>query len=365
MYMLDRDIAVLEEFSFESLYDVMAIISQVYVNKYVFSNNLGYEYLNETSYLGIDNKNKDTLAILEKIKDLIKDLYLANGEYDKAKPEQIDETRYEPVLCKILRSQYLSLLEKKKESINGKTLKGRNSFCKPFTATTKKLDLDWIQDPNVLNEGILYHNLSETTAFTFFRRFRKDISRLCLTEIDLLISSSCFPLKPIITFPKNSAKRKKYTPIFKRIDSLEEQLYCYLGMEGINPLKLATMVLEMDSRTALYRQLKYGKMNFKCFFIILDIFDAKVEIVLTDDVIAKYKKYQSVFKTTSSLYEYNYNNSDDKTELINNINSVIKEDILKNNIDLQIVDYLIEMEEIRKKNEENEEAEKVKKTIKQ
>lgn len=361
--MFDYDVSVLEEFSFESIYDLFAIIAQVYTTKEINSNNLSFDYCEKTTYLG-DTKNKEIMEMIQKIQSLITDIYINNGEYQEVKLKITNTPNQKgSILNNILRLHYNSLFEKKKSIIENAALNTNNIYQKKFASNSMTTDISSSIDPDFLNECFFYISESPIAYTSFYRRLRTNLDRQNVIALESIVSSTCFPLKLRIAFKKGSARQKKYTPIFNEIDTLQDQLFCFFGIEGINPNKFSTYVLKAANKTNIFRQIKLGSLSYKNFMTILDALDAKIEIVLTDEIIDRYKKYQSIIKNTISLYTNSLKTSHiesyniRETE-INDLQLTLKKDIIKKEPELQLANYFIQLEELRKKREKNMESKK-------
>lgn len=361
--MFDYDVSVLEEFRFESIYDLFAIIAQVYSTKEINSNNLGFDYYKYTTYLG-DTKNKEIMEMIQKIQSLITDIYMNSGEYQEVKLKITNTPNQKgSVLNNILRLHYNSLFEKQKNIIENTTLNTDNIYQKKFVSNSMTADISSSIDPDFLNECFFYITESPIAYTAFYRRLRTNLDQQNIIALESIVSSTCFPLKLRIAFKKGSARQKKYTPIFNEIDTLQEQLFCFFGIEGINPNKFSTHVLGAANKTNIFRQIKLGSLSYSNFITILNALEAKIEIVLTDEIIDKYKKYKLIIKNTLLLYANSLKTDHiDPCNIreveINGLQSTLENDIIKKHPELQLVDYFIQLEGLRKKCEMNTENKK-------
>lgn len=325
--MFDYDVSVLENFSFNSIRDVFALLAQNYqvTSKYDIER-FKYKsyYLNAKKTYKIIPQSLIEKYCKEDSKKKISNKYAATG-----------------IPYGILSEKYNQLLNEKKQftQIEGYTKTFLNQKIKDG-------DFDKVQDANYTNSYYPYAGLNNIADFSMYRRLRKDPYDMPIHEIMLILDASHFPLKMTMEFPEGSILYKKYKTIFNSIPSIYEQLMCYFSIEFISS---KTLTLEIyNGVQSAYKSLIHGSIKFQTFEEIVNSLGAEVKISFVPEIIKTYNSYKvlvdEIFK---DIYKAILNN-DKKI-----VKSQILNGILKENPELEIAESLIKLEQLHQSSKLN------------
>ena len=320
--MFDYDVSTLKDFTFNSIYDVFALIAQNYPvrSKYDIED---FEY--KSDYL-------DEKKIYKIVPSLLFEKHQKEFSYEYA--TQGVPTTYSP--CNILSIKYNKLLNNRKELIEKKGITSRKYLDKEIS--NHKFDL--IKDVNFTNSYFAYASTTELAPLSLYRRLRLDPYEMATTIISLIIEAYDFPLKLTKEFEKDSVRHKRYVHLFETLDDIQDQLECYMALEGITMTRLAK---ELGFPKYAYNNIFSRFIKFNDFKQLTDTIGAKIKIAFTPQVIKAYSSYKSIF-------EKMLNNIDDMVFENDQCKESIKYQLFYNIIkevpELSIVESLIELEQL-------------------
>ena len=230
--MFDYDVSTLKDFTFSSIYDVFALISQNYPvrSRYdIESFEYKSDYLAEGKSYKIVPKSffeKYQKEYEDEKGKFFKDYYGTQGA----------SAVYSP--CDILTIKYNKLLNNRKEIIETKGITSRKYMDKEIS--NHKFDL--IKDVNFTNSYFAYVPTTELAPLPLYRRLKLDPYEMATTIISLIIEASDFPLKLTLEFEKDSVRYKRYVHLFDALNDIQDQLECYMALEGITMTRLAKQI---------------------------------------------------------------------------------------------------------------------------
>ena len=330
--MFDYDVSTLKDFTFSSIYDVFALIAQNYPvrSRYdIESFEYKSDYLAEGKSYKIVPKSffeKYQKEYEDEKEKFFKDYYGTQGA----------SAIYSP--CDILTIKYNKLLNNRKEIIETKGITSRKYMDKEIS--NHKFDL--IKDVNFTNSYFAYVPTTELAPLPLYRRLKLDPYEMATTIISLIIEASDFPLKLTLEFEKDSVRYKRYVHLFDALNDIQDQLECYMALEGITMTRLAKQI---GFPKYAYNNIFSRIIKFNDFKQLTDMVGAKIKITFTPQIIKTYSSCKLMFKKMLS-------NIDDMVFKNDQCQESIKYQlfcsIIREAPELAIVESLIELEQLRR-----------------
>lgn len=330
--MFDYDVSTLKDFTFSSIYDVFALIAQNYPvrSRYdIESFEYKSDYLAEGKSYKIVPKSffeKYQKEYEDEKGKFFKDYYGTQGA----------SAVYSP--CDILTIKYNKLLNNRKEIIETKGITSRKYMDKEIS--NHKFDL--IKDVNFTNSYFAYVPTTELAPLPLYRRLKLDPYEMATTIISLIIEASDFPLKLTLEFEKDSVRYKRYVHLFDALNDIQDQLECYMALEGITMTRLAK---EIGFTKYAYNNIFSRIIKFNDFKQLTDMVGAKIKITFTPQIIKTYSSCKLMFeKMLSNIDDMVFKNDQCKES----IKYQLFCSIIREAPELAIVESLIELEQLRR-----------------
>ena len=240
--------------------------------------------------------------------------------------------------CDILTIKYNKLLNNRKEIIETKGITSRKYMDKEIS--NHKFDL--IKDVNFTNSYFAYVPTTELAPLPLYRRLKLDPYEMATTIISLIIEASDFPLKLTLEFEKDSVRYKRYVHLFDALNDIQDQLECYMALEGITMTRLAK---EIGFPKYAYNNIFARIIKFNDFKQLTDMVGAKIKITFTPQIIKTYSSCKLMFeKMLSNIDDMVFKNDQCKES----IKYQLFCSIIREAPELAIVESLIELEQLRR-----------------
>ena len=201
---------------------------------------------------------------------------------------------------------------------------------------------DLIKDVNFTNSYFAYVPTTELAPLPLYRRLKLDPYEMATTIISLIIEASDFPLKLTLEFEKDSVRYKRYVHLFDALNDIQDQLECYMALEGITMTRLAK---EIGFPKYAYNNIFARIIKFNDFKQLTDMVGAKIKITFTPQIIKTYSSCKLMFeKMLSNIDDMVFKNDQCKES----IKYQLFCSIIREAPELAIVESLIELEQLRR-----------------
>ena len=207
---------------------------------------------------------------------------------------------------------------------------------------TKNHKFDLIKDVNFTNSYFAYVPTTELAPLPLYRRLKLDPYEMATTIISLIIEASDFPLKLTLEFEKDSVRYKRYVHLFDALNDIQDQLECYMALEGITMTRLAKQI---GFPKYAYNNIFSRIIKFNDFKQLTDMVGAKIKITFTPQIIKTYSSCKLMFeKMLSNIDDMVFKNDQCKES----IKYQLFCSIIREAPELAIVESLIELEQLRR-----------------
>lgn len=348
--MFDYEVSRLEDFTLDSINDLLAIMSRCCAIKKISSTEKPFEY--KSDYL----EHGDFNEILE----LLKKKYLNGYNYNRRKKDaDQNNTLYffdeHLPLAGAISKNYNKLLKEKQRFVEVKEFSRDYFFdtaTKGESEEEKEENLERVQNiiknPDFTFNHCIYYNEPLLSAMSLYRRLRNDPDKkLTLSQITLFIEAIGLPLRLNLSFPEGSVRDKKYTPIFQDISNVQDQLNCYFCLEHLDFSKwIRTIVPKKGDENPkrflqIYRRYMENVMYYKDFGEIVEMIGAKIKICFSAETIQKYRVcHENMSKISDSIKQLSLSD-----ELSTKIESKILESIPSGTFDIQFAECLVHLKD--------------------
>ena len=195
---------------------------------------------------------------------------------------------------------------------------------------------------NFTNSYFAYVPTTELAPLPLYRRLKLDPYEMATTIISLIIEASDFPLKLTLEFEKDSVRYKRYVHLFDALNDIQDQLECYMALEGITMTRLAKQI---GFPKYAYNNIFSRIIKFNDFKQLTDMVGAKIKITFTPQIIKTYSSCKLMFeKMLSNIDDMVFKNDQCKES----IKYQLFCSIIREAPELAIVESLIELEQLRR-----------------
>ena len=149
-------------------------------------------------------------------------------------------------------------------------------------------------------------------------------------------------LKLTLEFEKDSVRYKRYVHLFDALNDIQDQLECYMALEGITMTRLAKQI---GFPKYAYNNIFSRIIKFNDFKQLTDMVGAKIKITFTPQIIKTYSSCKLMFeKMLSNIDDMVFKNDQCKES----IKYQLFCSIIREAPELAIVESLIELEQLRR-----------------